>query len=339
MQMRPWWTLLLLVCLILLVTACESNETQTPSPQAQGDVALNQPTRTVKPIVSFTPRFTATPLPSTTPFPSQTPQATATLAPPTATLSPTPSPTATASGIIQSNQSVNLRDGPGADQPVVTAVAPGTEVGVLRTKTDDSGRTWYEIAIEDDDGNVQRLWVRGDLIDTNFDDIVAGQTAAEVEDTTDEPDNRTPPTPTGPTRTPGATPVADAVKILAYCEQKVVRPPTPTTNDEVYIEWSWYVASEDLMQQHLDNARYEVSLDGKPLLDWDQYASNTRREQGRWIVYWYYPVGRLEAGEHTVTYHLSWDEAITDGYDDFGPGTSTTTNDGTCTFTVNEATP
>ncbi len=337
MQKRPCWTLLLLVCLALLVSACQSEETQTPSPQAQGDVALNQPTRTVKPIVSFTPRFTATPLPSTTPFPSNTPRATETLAPPTTTPTLTPSPTPTASGVIRSNQSVNLRDGPGSDQPVVTAVAPGLEVGVLRAKTDDSGATWYEVAVEDDDGNMQRLWVRGDLIDTNYEDIVAGQAVAETADASQEPENDTPATPSGPTHTPGATPVPGAVNILAYCHQKAVRPPSPTTDDDVYVEWSWYVAREDLMQQHLDNARYEVSLDGQPLLDWDQYATTTRREQGRWIVYWYYPIGHLEAGEHTITYHLSWEEAITDGYDDFGPGTATTTNDGDCTFTVTDA--
>ncbi|WP_119072445.1 SH3 domain-containing protein [Aggregatilinea lenta] len=339
MQKRPWWTLLLLICLIVLVTACESDETQTPSPQAQSDAALNQPTRTVKPIVSFTPRFTATPLPSTTPFPSSTPRATETLAPPTPTLSPTPSPTPTASGIIRSNQSVNLRDGPGSDQPVVTAVAPGTDVAVLRSKEDDSGATWYEVAVEDDDGNEQRLWVHGSLIDTNYDEIVSGEAfAAEVSDTqVAEDDDTTPSTPSGPTRTPGATPVPGAVNVLAYCTQKAVRPPTPTTNDDVVIEWSWYVANEDLMQQHLDNANYEVTLDDKPLLDWDQYATEIRREAGRWIVYWYYPVGHLEAGEHTITYHLTWNEAITDGYGDFGPGTGTTANDGSCMFTVTEA--
>lgn len=61
MQTRKWWRLILLACLIPLVAACEAGETQTPSPQSPGEVALSQPTRTVKPIVSFTPRFTATP--------------------------------------------------------------------------------------------------------------------------------------------------------------------------------------------------------------------------------------------------------------------------------------
>ncbi len=340
MQTRKWWRLILLACLIPLVAACEAGETQTPSPQSPGEVALSQPTRTVKPIVSFTPRFTATPLPSNTPVPSHTPTPTNTLEPPTETPRPSPTPTATAFGVIRSSQNVNLRDGPGSDQPVVTAISPGTEVGVLRTKADASGADWYEITLVDDEGNMQRLWVFGALLDTNYNEVVSA-TLEAVEVAGAESSGGTPAdvpdaTPT-PTRTPGPTPVPESVNILAYCEQKRVRPPSPTTNDSVYIEWSWYVAREELMQQHLDNANYEVMLDGEPLEGWNQYATEMRRESGTWIVYWYYPVGSLEAGEHRVDFRLTWDEAITDGYKDFGPGTANEVDEGGCTFTVREA--
>lgn len=342
MQTRKWWRFILLVGLIPLVTACEAGETQTPSPQSPDEVAVSQPTRTVKPIVSFTPRFTATPLPSSTPAPSHTPAPTSTLEPPTETPRPSPTPTATASGVIRSSQNVNLRDGPGSDQPVVTAVSPGTEVGVLRIKADANGADWYEVTFTDDEGNVQRLWVFGTLLVTNYDEVVSATVeAVEVADADatiadgDAPANAPDGTPS-PTRTPGPTPVPESVNILAYCEQKNVRPPSPTTNDSVYIEWSWYVAREELMQQHLDNAKYEVSLDGEPLEGWNQYATEMRRESGTWIVYWYYPVGSLEAGEHQVEFRLTWDEAITDGYEDFGPGTPNEVDEGSCTFTVQE---
>src|SRR5690606_33530066 len=106
-----------------------------------------------------------------------------------------------------------------------------------------------------------------------------------------------------------------------YCRQKNVRPASPTTNDNVYIEWSWYVARQELMDQHLENGTYEVRLDGELLDDWEQYATEMKLEQGVWIIYWFYPVGKLDAGEHNVEFSVTWDEAITDGYEQFGPGT------------------
>ncbi|MCD4686585.1 MAG: hypothetical protein K8S97_11680, partial [Anaerolineae bacterium] len=61
-----------------------------------------------------------------------------------------------------------------------------------------------------------------------------------------------------------------------------------------------------------------------------------RDDMGRWIIYWYYPVGQLSPGTHVVDYRVTWDEAITDGENDFGPGTPIETNTGNCTFTVTD---
>ncbi len=325
--MRKWLLVCgLLVVLTIFMAGCDEVPADDSSGESPDAEVMSVPTRTVKPIVSFTPRFTATPIPSMTLTPSDTPLPTDTTLPPTTTPTLTPSPTATIEGIIRSTENVNLRSGPGFNNPVVLSLSPGTSLGVIGRVTDDRGVTWYKVAFEDEDGNPQRLWVSGSLLETKYDQQIGA--ASEVSpDETEESEA---------TRTPGPTPEPNRVEILAYCRQKNVRPASPTTNDNVYIEWSWYVARQELMDQHLENGMYEVRLDGELLDDWEQYATEMKLEQGVWIIYWFYPVGKLDAGEHSVEFSVTWDEAITDGYEQFGPGTPNEIDQGDCTFTVTE---
>jgi hypothetical protein len=273
----------------------------------------------------MTPAFTATPIPSETPTPSITPIPTETLL--AASLTPTLAPTATAtvSGVISSNQNVNIRSGPNGD--VVGSMPPGTEFGVLSIETDERGFAWYQISYLNEDDEIALGWVRANLVLTDFNEATAGSSAAPA--STTETDGTV-------ERTPGPSPVPDSKNVLAYCSQRGVRPPTINTNDSVYIWWSWYATREDLMPQHLEHATYTVRLDGQLLENWEDYTSELKPESGLYYTYWYYPVGPLSAGQHTVTYLLSWDEQITDGRDQFGPGTNQEVNEGSCEFTVVE---
>lgn len=315
-------TLGLLGVLLLILTACDEVNDGTPAPiPTDGQVVLNLPTRTLPPVVSETPRFTATPIPSSTPIPSVTP--TPTPIPPTLTKTPTPTPTLTptVSGEVQSARTVNLRSGPGIDYDVVAVVPPGTQIGVIGIQTDETGADWFKIVYTDDDGETSTVWVLAALVDTDYKAIVGLDTP--------EPGTGTPRP--APTREPRR------VNVLAYCAQKGAPAPSPTVNDEVFIEWSWYVRQEDLMDQHLEHATYEVNLDGEPLDDWERYGTAiTLDDLGRWIIYWNYPVGQLSPGTHVVEFKVTWDEAITDGYDDFGPGTPNEADIGNCTFTVTD---
>jgi len=317
---KHWWLLIGLLIVLITLASCDEVQTGTPSPSGADDSAvLSLPTRTLGPIVSFTPRFTATPIPSATLTPSDTPTPTQTSVPATLTATPTLTPTPTVQGVIRSNENVNLRSGPGQNYAIIASVPPGTPLGVLGIQVDSQGREWYKVAYSDE-GDVQNLWIFASLVETNFKETV-GLLA-------------TPPADDGATPMVTPTPEPNRVDILAYCQQKNVRPERPTTADNVYIEWSWFVALPDLMEQHLENANYEVRLDGELLDDWKQYASEMRSEAGVWIVYWFYPVGKLSAGEHEVEFRLTWDQAIEDGYRDFGPGTPNETDEGNCTFTV-----
>ena len=323
MGKRLWvW---LCLALLLLLVGCDEVAVEPTAPTENAMVA-NLPTRTIKPIVSFTPRFTATPIPSATLTPSHTPTETSTAVPPTVTPTVTPTITPTVSGVVRSTRNVNLREGPGEEYPIVRSVTPGTEMGVLGRQIDDSDREWYKVLLVDEDGEEVRLWIYGSLFETSF-----RETVVEPELPTDTP------APGQPTATPRPTREPNRVEILAYCVQKSLTPPTPTTNDNIYVEWSWFVSKPDLMEDHLAYADYEVRLDGELLDNWERYSTEVELEAGVWIKYWFYPVGQLEAGQHEIEYTLTWDATITDGYENFGPDTANVDNVGNCTFTVTES--
>ena len=126
--------------------------------------------------------------------------------------------------------------------------------------------------------------------------------------------------------------------MLAYCDDPTLRLPAPTNlsaGARIDVFWSWYARTEAQLADHRDKVIYDVAVDGNRLSNWRVYAdSQVRFQDGNYFQYWYVPYGPLTAGQHTITYTVSWREAITDGYGDFGPGTSNPTQTGTCTFTV-----
>lgn len=136
----------------------------------------------------------------------------------------------------------------------------------------------------------------------------------------------------------GSTNSQTGVDVLAYCDNRSFGRPAPTnllTGATIDVFWSWYVSESDLIQQHLDNAVYDVKVDGVALANYREYRTSVRKQNdGNYYVYWYVPYGPLAAGEHKVTYTVSWNAQITDGYDMFGPGTNRVSESGSCTFTV-----
>lgn len=337
---KRWMMAALMLVVALLAAACQEAGPDSTAPTVEGGEVASLPTRTVKPIVSFTPRFTATPLPSATFTPSPTPRATDTPLPPTATPTVAPSPTPTVEGEIRSTQNVNLRVGPGLNNAIARTVPSGTTVGVIGMQNDSEGRLWYKVALSDDDGEEELLWVLARLVQTDYESIIAQP--LETEDVAAEAaEGNAEAVAAAETPVPNTSTASEAegrrVNVLAYCRQKGVRAPAITTADSVFVEWSWFVARPELMDQHLDNVTYEVRLDGQLLDDWEQYGEEMKQESGVWIIYWYYPVGRLSPGEHQVTYRVTWSETITDGYANFGPGTARESETGDCSFTVTEA--
>jgi hypothetical protein len=138
-----------LLCTALLsLTACGGESSQ--------EVAAI-PTNTLAPLVSLTPRLTATPFITRTPLPTSTPIPSETPIPPTPSDTPTPTPTPPIIGIVQSMQSVNVREGPAISYRGILALVPGTGVEVLGQNPEGS---WLNIKTEDGDEG----WISAALI-------------------------------------------------------------------------------------------------------------------------------------------------------------------------------
>lgn len=139
-----------------------------------------------------------------------------------------------------------------------------------------------------------------------------------------------------PDALPDVRPTPPPVIVPAGCRAAGVEPPSPTTAQQVVIVWSWSASRYALLQDHIERARYEVELDGQPLADYRDYIGPPERSGGLWIVSWRYPVGRLEAGEHIVSFNLSWTEPVFDGSRLYGPTTENPSEEGSCVFQVVE---
>lgn len=140
----------------------------------------------------------------------------------------------------------------------------------------------------------------------------------------------------GDTRDPAliAQPTPQPVIVPAGCRAAGIEPPSPTTEEEVVITWSWSASRYALLQDHIERARYEIDLDQQPLLNWRDHMGQPMRRGELWTVSWRYPVGRLAAGEHVVSYRLSWTEPVYDGTRLYGPSTENPEEEGSCVFHV-----
>jgi WD40 repeat protein len=128
-----------------------------------------------------------------------------------------------------------------------------------------------------------------------------------------------------------------SINIIAYCDDLPGKPKQPSAADEVNIIWSWYATEIPLIYDHMGWSSYAIILDGKSLSADSALRSAIRRDptnDNHWTLYYSLNVGKLTPGTHTIAYSLTWGKAISDGLDQFGPGTSNPDNTGTCTFEV-----
>jgi hypothetical protein len=134
----------------------------------------------------------------------------------------------------------------------------------------------------------------------------------------------------------GTAAVSRGQDVLAYCTEFNETPPRNlAVGSSVDIFWGWYAKTPELLDQHLAAVVYEVRVNGVLLTNWRNYRSPVQLESdGNYHIYWYVPFDLTAAGTYEVTYRVSWDSAISDGYDTFGPGTRNPIQTGSCRFTV-----
>lgn len=121
--------------------------------------------------------------------------------------------------------------------------------------------------------------------------------------------------------------------VFAECDAyPLAEPGVIYDTDRVTIFWSWYAKTLEDMQQHLDNANYSVTLNTATLPTVTR--SEPVRRDGNYWVFYTADVGNLRPGHYEVGYLVTWDEPITDGYAEFGPGTANPRSSGICNFDV-----
>lgn len=141
----------------------------------------------------------------------------------------------------------------------------------------------------------------------------------------------TPPTPLG------SAAVQQAADVFAMCDNPAFGIPAPTNlaaGSTIDVFWAWFVTDADLIEQHLNAVTYEVRVNGRLLSNWQEHGQRTIPAGNGFAKYWYVPFGPLEAGTYTITYRATWSQMITDGYDNFGPGSRNPVEEGSCTFVV-----
>ncbi|GAB4548746.1 MAG: hypothetical protein OHK0023_12320 [Anaerolineae bacterium] len=322
---------------VATLSACGLNQQTFPT---QIVTVPPVPTNTLAPLLTMTPRFTATPIPTSTPSPTETPLPSPTPLPATDTPTITPQPTLPVRGSVNFNsRTVNLRKGPGLDTETVRTVAAGTLLFVLGS---NSEANWLNVVLEDGTEG----WMLAELVTVGSTTPVP--TIATAELTARAVQVR--PTLIFPTTAPTLRPrnANLATDILAYCDLEAFkaqysgRPYRSAIALNAF--WSWIAATEQQITDHVNFSRYEVTLEKRegeqwtPLRKLDNYndfRTGSRSEgRGQRIVFWFVPLGNLDAGEYRLLYRLTWSQRIEDGEKSFGPGGDEEINTGSCVFTV-----
>ena len=134
------------------------------------------------------------------------------------------------------------------------------------------------------------------------------------------------PQPVGRSNKPG--------EIFAECDQyrQISDPGILYDDDSIMIFWSWYARTPEQIQQHLDNAIYEVKFQTAPLKN--VLVSPVQQIGANYWVFYTAQVGNLSPGKYGVEFKLNWSQPTSDGYDDYGPGTNNLRFNSTCTFEI-----
>lgn len=304
------------------------------------EAAAPPPTLTLRPLSSATSPATEVPAASPTP----TPAATST---PTPSATPPPSATPLRSGLVDALRSVNLRAGPGVSYASMAALQPGERVLLL---AQDEDASWHKVQLADG----REGWVAASLIaqeaapgpGSDLPVIAVAEvqaTATALVSAGDAPAAEpAAPAAEGPGEQTGNGTLRTGVDVLAYCDDPDFGFPAPTdivAGSTIDVWWGWYARTEAQIAAHLANAMYNVTVDGEPLGDWKYYRVAPYQRGINTHIDWYVPYGPLDAGEHRIVFELTWREAISDGYNNFGPGTVTEQQTGSCTFRVLPAQP
>ncbi|RMF78877.1 MAG: hypothetical protein D6737_13330 [Chloroflexi bacterium] len=127
---------------------------------------------------------------------------------------------------------------------------------------------------------------------------------------------------------------ADAGLIFAECDafKPGADPGLLYDTDPITIFWSWFAATPELVTDHLNTAIYSVKLNTAPVID--VLTSPIEQRGDNYWVFWTSTVGPLRPGHYEIEFKLDWTQPISDGFDEFGPGTANPRVRSLCNFDV-----
>lgn len=105
--------------------------------------------------------------------------------------------------------------------------------------------------------------------------------------------------------------------------------------DTIRVFWSWYAKTPEQVQAHIDNAQYSIQLHGLDIPN--VVVSEIKQVPGslNWWVFYTVNFGpKWEPGNYEINYAVGWAQAITDGYENFGPGTENERLGSYCRFRI-----
>ena len=127
------------------------------------------------------------------------------------------------------------------------------------------------------------------------------------------------------------------VNVFAFCDDSSfgIRAPTDLTpGSTIKIYWAWFASTEAHLRDHMANATHELRVNGAAIPNVNQYRGNPTTSGSQHVVYWYVPYGPLSAGQHSISYRVTWSNAISDGIANYGPGTAIEFEEESCNVVV-----
>lgn len=138
------------------------------------------------------------------------------------------------------------------------------------------------------------------------------------------------------TATQGRT--ADPGLIFAECGDVTgADPGILYDTDVIRVFWSWYAQTPAQVQDHINNAQYAILLHGLTIPN--VVVSEIKQLPGSldwWVFYTVNFGDKWEPGFYEINYAVGWNQAISDGYEDFGPGTANERLGSRCQFTIQQ---
>lgn len=103
-------------------------------------------------------------------------------------------------------------------------------------------------------------------------------------------------------------------------------------SDSVRVYWYWFADSPERLQQNLSFTEYRVKLNQAPL-DY-VFASPVTQRGDAYYVFFTADVGTLAPGFYEVEFKQDWSLPVSDGFNNFGPGTGVPNIRTNCNFKV-----